>query len=78
VWVYDGACALLTQCETAPLTLIQEEQVLRVCSSVRDQHISGVCVSPDGGRLFVGLEECLAEYRVDTTTRRTFADSSVL
>jgi hypothetical protein len=42
------------------------------------QHISGAALSPDATRLYVGLEECIMEYRVNTHARRSFGEGLIL
>ncbi|KAF8055820.1 SPCC4G3.03 [Scenedesmus sp. PABB004] len=40
--------------------------------------VSGLAFSPSGARLWVGLEECVMGYDVDSLTRRTFGTADIL
>mmetsp|Transcript_1747 Transcript_1747/g.2683 ORF Transcript_1747/g.2683 Transcript_1747/m.2683 type:complete len:330 (-) Transcript_1747:131-1120(-) len=54
------------------------EQVLHVSPSGIEKNISGICFSPDSRRFFVGLEDGVFEYEVNTASRRMFACGSLL
>ena len=54
-----------------------ERQSVRVSPYDCDQHISGLCFSPDSKTMFVGMENIVQEYDVDTICRRRFADGSL-
>lgn len=51
-------------------------QVIRVAPAGVDANICGLAFSPDSQRLFVGLEQGVLEYRVNSAARRTFACAS--
>eukprot|EP00842_Homolaphlyctis_polyrhiza_P004338 jgi/Hompol1/4905/HPOL_004015-RA len=42
-----------------------------------DQHISGLCFTPDSKSVFVGTESTVLEFDVDTTIRRCFPQGSI-
>merc|ERR1711998_462064 len=52
-----------------------DQQTIRVAPPNREQHISGAAFSPDCTRLFIGVEEYVEEYAIDTVARRTFGDN---
>ena len=55
-----------------------EKQTIRVAAPGTDQHISGVCFSPDSKAVFVGMESTVLEYDVDTMRRRCFPEGSII
>ncbi|KAJ3033844.1 hypothetical protein HDV00_005693 [Rhizophlyctis rosea] len=55
-----------------------ERQTIRVAPSTADQHISGLCFSPDSRTAFVGLESSVLEFEVDTISRRSFPEGSII
>jgi hypothetical protein len=42
-----------------------------------DMHISGIAFAPDSSSVFVGLENTVLEYGVDTIQRRSFAHGDI-
>ncbi|KAJ3304614.1 hypothetical protein HDV03_002567 [Kappamyces sp. JEL0829] len=54
-----------------------EKQTIRVSPMGSDQHISGICFSPDSQALFVGLEHSMLQYDIDTVGRRCFPEGSL-
>ena len=55
-----------------------DTQSIRVAPPGIDQHISGITFSPDSKRIFVGTEQAVLEYDVDTTTRRCFPHGTLV
>ncbi|KAI8807093.1 WD40-repeat-containing domain protein [Cladochytrium replicatum] len=55
-----------------------ERQTLRVAPPGFDQHISGLTFTPDSKTIFVGLENAVMEYDVDTMSRRCFPEGSII
>jgi len=54
------------------------QQVVRVSPSHLDYHITGMSFAPDSRSLFVGLENSVLEYTVDTRARRRFPIGAIL
>ncbi|SAM01661.1 hypothetical protein [Absidia glauca] len=54
------------------------QQTLRVGPATRDTPITGLSFSPDSHRMFVGLENAILEYQLDTGSRRQFPDGSLI
>lgn len=52
-------------------------QQIRVSPPGGDMHISGIAFAPDSSSVFVGLENTVLEYGVDTVQRRSFADGNI-
>lgn len=55
-----------------------QRQAIRVAPANNDMHISGIAFSPDADSIFVGMENQLLEYYIDTLARRTFAQGSII
>ncbi|KAG9065708.1 hypothetical protein KI688_001997 [Linnemannia hyalina] len=55
-----------------------DRQVIRVAPPGNDEHISGIAMSPDSKVCFVGLENSVLEFDVDTITRRSFPSGSLI
>ncbi|GJJ76386.1 hypothetical protein EMPS_08745 [Entomortierella parvispora] len=55
-----------------------ERQIVRVAPPGVDEHISGLAISPDSKVCFVGLENSVLEFDVDTITRRSFPYGSLI
>ncbi|KAI8847633.1 WD40-repeat-containing domain protein [Chytridium lagenaria] len=55
-----------------------ERQTIRVAPPHSDQHISGISFSPDSKNVFVGLESTVLQYEVDTMSRRSFPEGSII
>ncbi|KAF9276806.1 hypothetical protein BGZ88_001507 [Linnemannia elongata] len=55
-----------------------DRQVIRVAPAGHDEHISGIAMSPDSKVCFVGLENSVLEFDVDTITRRSFPSGSLI
>ena len=53
-------------------------QAIRVAPPNTDYHISGLSFSPDSKDLMVGLEGCLLEFGIDTTSRRSFPVGNII
>ncbi|KAI9011494.1 WD40-repeat-containing domain protein [Gaertneriomyces semiglobifer] len=53
-------------------------QTIRVAPTSSDQHISGICFSPDSRTAFVGMESNVWEFEVDTLNRRCFPEGSII
>lgn len=53
-------------------------QTIRVAPPNCDAHISGIAYSPDSKTAFVGLENTVLEYDVDTMKRRSFPEGSII
>jgi len=53
-------------------------QSVRVSPIGGDQHISGISFSPESKSIFVGLENTILEYDVDTIRRRSFPHGSII
>ncbi|KAI8876351.1 WD40 repeat-like protein [Backusella circina FSU 941] len=54
------------------------QQTLRVGSAAHDTPITGLCFSNDSKKMFVGLENAILDFKIDTGTRRRFAQGSLL
>ena len=55
------------------------QQIVNVgATAVIEPDIAGFCFSPCGRRLFVGTDETLLMYNVDTSSRRSFAKAEIL
>ncbi|CAM0141743.1 hypothetical protein VKS41_007591 [Umbelopsis sp. WA50703] len=54
------------------------QQVIRVSPAHLDYHITGMTFDPESQSMFVGLENSLLEYSVDTKARRRFPLGSLL
>ncbi|ORZ38126.1 WD40-repeat-containing domain protein [Catenaria anguillulae PL171] len=55
-----------------------ERQVVRVAPPHVEQHISGLCFSPDSRSVFVGMEAALIELEVNSKARRSFPAGGIL
>ncbi|KAG0344493.1 hypothetical protein BG004_004445 [Podila humilis] len=55
-----------------------ERQVVRVAPPHVDEHISGIALSPDSKKCFVGMEHSVLEFDVDTINRRSFPSGSLI
>ncbi|KAI8914668.1 WD40-repeat-containing domain protein [Gorgonomyces haynaldii] len=55
-----------------------EKQTIRVSPPGNDQNISGISFSEDCKKVFVGVENSILEYQVDTMARRCFPQGSIL
>ncbi|KAI8072404.1 WD40-repeat-containing domain protein [Gongronella butleri] len=54
------------------------QQTLRVGTAGHDTPITGLAFSPDSQNMFVGLENVILEYGIDTSTRRRFPKGALL
>ncbi|KAJ3121250.1 hypothetical protein HK101_006767, partial [Irineochytrium annulatum] len=55
-----------------------DRQLLRVSPTPLEHHISGCAFSPDSKTIFVGLENTVLEYDVNTISRRSFSEGSII
>jgi len=53
-------------------------QAIRVAPPNTDNHISGIAWSPDAQSIFVGTENHIMEFDVDTTSRRAFPTGAII
>ncbi|KAG5458603.1 MAG: hypothetical protein BJ554DRAFT_1144, partial [Olpidium bornovanus] len=53
-------------------------QTIRVAPPDCDSHISGITYSPDSKTVFVGMENMVMEYDVDTIKRRSFPEGRII
>ena len=51
---------------------------LNSTSGSTDVHVSGLAFTPDSRSVFVGLEQCVLEFDVDTVARRSFAKGTLI
>ncbi|KAI8342154.1 WD40-repeat-containing domain protein [Chlamydoabsidia padenii] len=54
------------------------QQILRVGPANRDTSITGLSFSPDSHKMFVGLENAILEYQLNTGSRRQFPGGSLI
>ncbi|KAI8352902.1 WD40-repeat-containing domain protein [Blakeslea trispora] len=54
------------------------QQTVRIGSEGYDVPITGLCFSLDSQKMFVGLENAILDFSVDTGSRRRFANGSLL
>ncbi|KAI9472418.1 MAG: WD40-repeat-containing domain protein [Benjaminiella poitrasii] len=54
------------------------QQTIRVGSPGHDTPITGLCFSNDSQKMFVGLENAILDFNIDTGSRRRFAYGSLL
>lgn len=54
------------------------QQTLRVGSLGQDTPITGLCFSNNSQKMFVGLENAILDFNIDTGSRRRFAHGSLL
>ncbi|KAI8075867.1 WD40-repeat-containing domain protein [Gilbertella persicaria] len=54
------------------------QQTVRVGSDGNDTPITGLCFSLDSQKMFVGLENAVLDFNIDTGSRRRFASGSLL
>ncbi|KAI8830741.1 WD40-repeat-containing domain protein [Chytriomyces cf. hyalinus JEL632] len=80
----SGSIDLLLFSEHVSYVNLVDARTFNECQSIRvapphcDQHISGVSYSPDSKSIFVGLETTVLEYDVDTMSRRSFPEGSII
>ncbi|KAJ3359710.1 hypothetical protein GGF32_009055 [Allomyces javanicus] len=53
-------------------------QVVRAAMPHIDQHLSGLAFSPDSRSVFVGLENALVEYEINSKSRRSFPAGAIV
>ncbi|KAJ3071812.1 hypothetical protein HDU98_004745 [Podochytrium sp. JEL0797] len=74
----SGSVDLLVFSEHVSYINLVDARTFNECQSVRvappncDQHISGIAISPDS------MESAVLEYDVDTMSRRSFAEGSII
>ncbi|KAI9291225.1 WD40 repeat-like protein [Neoconidiobolus thromboides FSU 785] len=51
-------------------------EVVRVAPEGYDLNIAGLCFSPSSKSIFIGLENSIQQYDIDTRSRRSFSDCS--
>lgn len=55
-----------------------QKQSIRVAPANNDMHISGIAFSAEADSFYVGLENQLLEYYIDTLGRRTFPHGTII